>query len=342
MRLARQRQLAILSDIAHWLQQDIALPQALRQLAVEAQRYRLTREAQLLRCFTDNLHAGRPLSSDCQAWLDDDLRYLCGLAAGSRQFAEQLLKFAQLQQHRSRILNHLWRPLAYPLVLLLMSFAALHVIASRVLTPLQLEQGANALPLSMQSLLWLADTQRRYALLLIIVSAAVIAGYRRAAPSMIGDWRLRCQRFGAFCLQRQLAAVELLYLLALQAQQGMSLLRAVTLMRAQANRYSRWQLDYIAEQLNKGQSQVAQLFRPQFLPARLHFRLVAGWRRRDDKRAASVLMHAADYAMQDAANFATRLSWLLQLICYACVALLMGMLISAVMQVMTLSSASVS
>ncbi len=313
MYLTRHRQLAFLEDFAVGLADGLSPAQVCHELAQHAHQQGLKIEQRVIDKVMAQLNAGLPLGPALREWFADDLVMLVAVGERTGVLEELLRQQQQFETQRQQAQRQFWKPLLYPLLMLLLAFAAAAVIGNKVLPKL-----AESLPQYSWPLLsaWLLTlSQGPWITLLLIFTVAVVIGSwgpRFAINFQYACWR-QCAHYGAFVIRRHFDAVVLLQTLTVLLNAGVNLDRALAAMSTYSDSSMAFHLRLMREKLAQGERQLAQLFDNGLLSPRMLFRLSNTSRNSHD---FSTLQRVARYAAKDAVIALARLRMGLQVYCY--------------------------
>ncbi|MBY6063493.1 hypothetical protein CWI80_02985 [Pseudidiomarina sediminum] len=336
MRLNRAQQLAILEDIALALADGLSIAQACEELQQHAQAQGLVSEQDAIRALQQAVFQGQPIAIAMQAWFADDLCMLVSVGERSGVLAQLLAAQQRFEQQRQQALREFWRPLIYPLLMLMLCVLACFAIGQRVMPKLAGSLEPLHWPLLSQWLMFLSQP-------LWLLSLSVLAGLGLIwvwGPYPLiqlhwQPWRW-CAHHGAFVVRRYFDGVLLLQTLTVLLAAGVSMDKALQLMERFAAGALKAVVPQLRTKLAQGQRQLAVILDCGLLSPRMLFRLSNGSRNATEH---GTLQRVAGYAANDAVQALRRLKVGVQVGCYGLILILllvsvggMGAMLMAVTQ----------
>jgi len=133
MRLTRTRQLALLEDFALALNDGLSPLQASMELAHHARQYGLAAELALSEGLVQALNQGQSFASVLPQWFDADLCMLVSVGEHSGVLEQLLQQHRQFELQRQHAQQLFWRPLIYPMIMLVIAALASVLIGRQVM-----------------------------------------------------------------------------------------------------------------------------------------------------------------------------------------------------------------
>ena len=325
MRLARTRQLALLEDFALALQDGLSPLQASMELAQHARQYGLSDELALSEGIIQALNQGHSFASVLPHWFDNDLCMLVSVGEHSGVLEALLQQHRHFELQRQQAQQQFWRPLIYPLIMVVIAALASLLIGRQVMPKLATGLPREDWPLVSELLLSLSAGPSLLIMLLMLALILVVSW----GPAPLIDWRHRGSRWlarrGAFAIRRYFNAVLLLQTITVLLQARLNLDRALQAI----DRFGDSSLGYVIEQMRqrlaRGERQLATIFGSELLSSRMLFRLSNGGRNATEH---GTLLRVAGYAGTDAIAALQRLRVTLQVVCYGLIFLLLALVLS--------------
>lgn len=325
MRLSRARQLALLEDFALALNDGLSPLQASIELAHHAQQYGLPDELALSEGIVQALNQGHSFASVLPQWFDTDLCMLVSVGEHSGVLEQLLHQHRQFELQRQQAQQQFWRPLIYPLIMLVIAALASLLIGRQVMPKLATGLAAEDWPAVSELLLLISAGPSLMVMLLMVLLTLIISW----GPTPLVDWRWAWCRWlaghGAFAIRRYFNAVLLLQTVTVLLQARLNLDRALQAIE----RFGEHSLNYVThhmrQRLAQGERQLAQVFGSDLLSPRMLFRLSNGGRNATEH---GTLLRVAGYAGADAIAALQRLRLTLQAVCYVLIFLLLALVLS--------------
>lgn len=313
MKLARERQLSFLEDFALGLGDGLSPLQSCQSLLENAKRLRLKEEQLLANHLIAQLNRGLALGPALQKWCSADLVMLVAVGEHSGQLEQLLHRHRQFEQQRREAWRQFWKPLMYPLAMLLLAFVASLFIGRSVVPKL-----AASLPEAQWPQLssWLIMLTHSFWLPLLFLLVVLVLIWSWGPPGLVNfswGWCRRLGRVGAFMIHRYFAAVLLLQTTTVLLQAGVNLDRSLAAIQRYGGRSLAAQLVQMRQQLARGERRLELIFDSGLLSARMLFRLGNGSRNATEH---GTLQRVAEYAATDAVQALARLRTGLQAFCY--------------------------
>lgn len=324
MRLNRGRQLALLEDFALALQDGLSPLQASMELAQHARHYQLHAELALSEGIVQALNQGQSFASVLPQWFDADLCMLVSVGEHSGVLEQLLQQHRQFELQRQQAQQQFWRPLIYPMLMVVIAALASLLIGRQVMPKLATGLAPQDWPLISELLLVISAGPS----LLLMLCAVLVTLLLSWGPAGMIDWRWSwCRwlaRHGAFTIRRYFNAVLLLQTITVLLQARLNLDRALQAIE----RFGDSSLVYVTQQMRQrlaqGERQLAAVFGSDLLSARMLFRLSNGGRNATEH---GTLMRVAGYAGADAITALQRLRVSLQVGCYVLIFLLLALVL---------------
>lgn len=333
MKLGRvnlQRQLEFLHDLHEWLQAGRTPEQGLqgfeRVLEASARRD----ELDWLQRVRTALRKGQPLGSGVQATFASEVISLLNLGQRYGCLGEMLSAFRTAHELRHRMYKRFVEQLAYPLVLVCVSFMATIFIGKQVL-PRFLDSGSTAVNQTIGALPWLLYSLAHILSLLlplVLVALTVVsAALWWLLPRWQGEWRRDLDTTFPFRVYRRLQVIGLLQHLSMFLRVNVSLQNSIRQLQGAATQYLGHHLNVMSQRLHQGEPDMMKVLNTGLIDAPVWFRLQC-----QDQRSSLYqrLAGAAVFAQRDLVQLIHRRQRILALICYG----LSGLLVVGILAAM--------
>lgn len=311
--LRRSQQLALLEDIALALSDGLSVSQACKELQQHAQQQGMKREYEAVTALQAAVHRGQPMATAMRTWFAHDLCMLVSVGERSGLLEELIAKQRQFEQQRRAALQAFWRPLIYPMIMLLVSMAACLAVGRQVLPKLAAGLPELAWPVFSQHLMTIAAGPW----LLAIGAFLILIVLGCWGPYPLINFRYACWRWlaahHAFVIRRYFDGVLLLQTLTVLLRAGVRLDRALQAMQEFGSGALAPLLPPIRQRLARGERLLASILDCGLLSPRMLFRLSNGSRNATEH---GTLQRVATYAAADAIAALQRLRVTMQLCCY--------------------------
>lgn len=313
MSLTREQQSALLEDIALAIGDGLAAAQICEELSQHANQHRLVNENHAIQAMQSALYQGQPMATAMAPWFDNDLCMLVSVGERSGLLTELLVAQQRFEQQRRAALVAFWRPLVYPLIMLLLSLFACLAVGQWVLP--KLASGIDALywPLLAQHLMVMSSPWVLVGIVSILGGLLLLFW----GPYPLIDFRrplwLMCAKHGAFVIRRYFDGVLLLQTLTVLLGAGVRLDRALHAMQEFGQGSLSYCLPQLRQLLLQGERRLAVILDCGLLSPRMLFRLQNGSRNATEH---GTLQRVAGYAANDAIAALARLRVLMQVSCY--------------------------
>ncbi|RUO61939.1 type II secretion system F family protein [Pseudidiomarina insulisalsae] len=314
MQLTRAQQLALLEDIALAISDGLSAAQACQELLLHARQQGMQREQQAIAEMQSALFRGIPMASAMGKWFAQDLCMLVSVGERSGLLDQLIAAQRQFELQRSAAISGFWRPLIYPVLMLLITMLACFAVGQQVMPKL-----ADGLP----QISWPALSQHLMELsagpwLLIIALLLLLTVLISWGPYPLIDFRFalwrRCARYRAFVIRRYFDGVLLLQTLTVLLRAGVRLDRALQAMQEFGNGALAPLLPKLRQRLVQGERALEKILDCGLLSPRMLFRLSNGSRNATEH---GTLQRVASYAAADATAALQRLRVAIQISCYA-------------------------
>ncbi|WP_411358823.1 type II secretion system F family protein [Pseudidiomarina salilacus] len=313
MPLTREQQGALLEDIALAIGDGLAAAQICDELSQHADQQRLNSENHAIQAMQAALYQGQPMVTAMRPWFDHDLCMLVSVGERSGLLTELLSAQRRFELQRREALNAFWRPLIYPLIMLLVSMFACFAVGQWVLPKLasgldELHWPMLAQQLTVTSSPWMLGSIAGVlvGLLLVFWGPYPLIDFRRPV------W-LWCAQQGAFVIRRYFDGVLLLQTLTVLLGAGIRLDRALQAMQEFGQGSLSYCLPQLRQLLAQGERRLAVILDCGLLSPRMLFRLQNGSRNATEH---GTLQRVAGYAAKDAIAALARLRVLMQVSSY--------------------------
>ncbi len=324
MRLTRTRQLALLEDFALALNDGLSPLQASMELAHHARQYGLAAELALSEGLVQALNQGQSFASVLPQWFDADLCMLVSVGEHSGVLEQLLQQHRQFELQRQHAQQLFWRPLIYPMIMLVIAALASVLIGRQVMPKLATGLSREHWPLLSELLLLVSAGPSLFLMLLGMVVLVLMSW----GPALLINWRWDWCRWlaaqGAFTIRRYFNAVLLLQTITVLLQARLNLDRALQAIERFGDRSLSYVTQQMRQRLAQGERQLAQVFGSELLSSRMLFRLSNGGRNATEH---GTLLRVAGYAGADALSALQRLRVTLQVVCYVLIFLLLAMVL---------------
>jgi type II secretory pathway component PulF len=324
MRLTRSRQLALLEDFALALHDGLSPLQASMELAQHARQYGLVDELALSEGIVQALNQGHSFASVLPRWFDADLCMLVSVGEHSGVLEQLLQQHRQFELQRQQAQQLFWRPLIYPMIMVVIAALASLLIGRQVMPKLAAGLAPEHWPLVSELLL----TTSAGPSLLVMLAAVLATLLISWGPAWLVDWRWAWCRWlaahGAFTIQRYFNAVLLLQTITVLLQARLNLDRALQAIERFGDRSLTYVSQQMRQRLARGERQLAQVFGSNLLSSQMLFRLSNGGRNATEH---GTLLRVAGYAGADAIAALQRLRVTLQVVCYVLIFLLLALVL---------------
>ena len=185
MRLTRSRQLALLEDFALALHDGLSPLQASMELAQHARQYGLVDELALSEGIVQALNQGHSFASVLPRWFDADLCMLVSVGEHSGVLEQLLQQHRQFELQRQQAQQLFWRPLIYPMIMVVIAALASLLIGRQVMPKLAAGLAPEHWPLVSELLL----TTSAGPSLLVMLAAVLATLLISWGPAWLVDWR---------------------------------------------------------------------------------------------------------------------------------------------------------
>ncbi|WP_417688243.1 type II secretion system F family protein [Pseudidiomarina sp.] len=311
--LRRPQQLALLEDIALALGDGLSVAQACRELHQHAVQQGMVREQQVVADLQTAVYRGQPMATAMRSWFAQDLCMLVSVGERSGLLDQLIAAQRQFEQQRSAALQAFWRPLIYPLIMLLVSMLACYAVGSQVLPKLAAGLPEISWPMFSQHLMSIAQGPWLVAIGLILSLGVLwFWGPYPLINLRFAAWRWLAAR-GAFVIRRYFDGVLLLQTLTVLLRAGVRLDKALQAMQEFGSGSLTPIIPPIRQKLAHGERLLASILDCGLLSPRMLFRLSNGSRNATEH---GTLQRVANYAAADAVAALQRLRVTMQLCCY--------------------------
>ncbi|RZQ56421.1 hypothetical protein CWI82_03705 [Pseudidiomarina tainanensis] len=314
MHLSRQRQLAFLEDFALALGDGLSPLQCCQDLLVNARKLRLRQEELIAAHLIRQLSHGRALGTSLQEWFAHDLVMLVAVGENSGVLEQLLQQHRLFEVERQAAWREFWKPLLYPIAMMILAFGASLFIGRGVIPKL-----AKSLPKSDWPELsqWLLVLTHSLWLPILVSGVIIIFILVWGPPGVIRfkwSWCRWLAGCGAFMIQRYFHAVLLLQTLTVLLQSGSNLDKSLAAMQRYGSQELNYYFSFMRQQLAEGERKLERIFASGLLSPRMLFRLGNGSRNATEH---GTLLRVAGYASRDALQALRRLRSALQAFCYS-------------------------
>jgi type II secretory pathway component PulF len=311
--LTRPQQLALLEDIALALGDGLSVAQACQELKQHAQQQKMQREHQAILDLERAVFRGQPMATAMRQWFAQDLCMLVSVGERSGLLEQLVVAQRQFEQQRRQAIQSFWRPLIYPLIMLLVTMLACFAVGTKVLPKLAAGLPELSWPLLSQHLMSVAGGPWLW--LCGVFMLVIVLWFW--GPYPLVDFRFRVWRWlaahKAFMIRRYFDGVLLLQTLTVLLRAGVRLDRALQAMQEFGAGALAPLLPEIRYKLARGERLLASILDCGLLSPRMLFRLSNGSRNATEH---GTLQRVAQYAAADATAALQRLRVTMQISCY--------------------------
>lgn len=311
--LSRAQQLALLEDIALALGDGLSVTQACNELLKHAQQQRMRAEQIAIQAVQGAIVRGQPMATAMQQWFARDLCMLVSVGERSGLLEQLIAAQRKFEQQRAQALQSFWRPLLYPVIMLLVTMAACYAVGAKVLPKLATGLPELSWPMLSQHLMSIAGGP--WLIICAVVLMLMVLWFWGPYPLI--DFRFRCWRWlaqhKAFVIRRYFDGVLLLQTLTVLLRAGIRLDRALQAMQEFGSGALAPLLPDIRRKLAHGERFLATILDCGLLSPRMLFRLSNGSRNATEH---GTLQRVANYAAADATAALQRLRVTMQLSFY--------------------------
>ncbi|MGQ4276297.1 type II secretion system F family protein [Pseudidiomarina sp. E22-M8] len=312
--LSRSSQLALLEDIALAVGDGLSAAQACEELQQHAQQQGLKREGEAIGAMQGAVFRGVPMATAMRDWFANDLCMLVSIGERSGLLDQLIAAQRQFELQRAAAIQGFWRPLIYPLIMVIITMFACYAVGQKVMPKLADGLAELHWPLLSQHLLAISGGSW----LLVIGLLLGLVVFICWGPYPAIDFRFKCWRWcaqrGAFVIRRYFDGVLLLQSLTVLLRAGTRLDRALQAMQEFGSGSLAYALPELRRRLARGERQLVAILDCGLLSPRMLFRLSNGSRNATEH---GTLQRVANYAAADAVAALQRLRVAIQVSCYA-------------------------
>ncbi|MDN7134739.1 type II secretion system F family protein [Pseudidiomarina terrestris] len=312
--LGRGSQLALLEDIALAVGDGLSAAQACQELRQHAEQQGLKRESEAVGAMQGAVYQGVPMANAMRDWFANDLCMLVSIGERSGLLDQLIAAQRLFEQQRAAAIQGFWRPLIYPLLMVLITMFACFGVGQKVMPKLAAGVAEMHWPFLSQQLLMVSSGSWLGLLAaLLLLTIFVCWGPYPAIDFRFSCWRWLAGR-GAFVIRRYFDGVLLLQSLTVLLRAGTRLDRALQAMQEFGSGSLAYALPELRQRLARGERRLVAILDCGLLSPRMLFRLSNGSRNATEH---GTLQRVANYAAADAVAALQRLRVVIQVSCYA-------------------------
>ena len=331
---SRARQIAFIQDLNSWLQ-DGSSPAVACQAIIRFGRgnAKLAQEVAVASAIYDALQSGKKISRGLADWFSADIVMLfeTGQEAGIESLGPIISAYLKQEESIDRARKEFFSPLKYPLIMSAMAWTAVYLYGTQVLPKFLDFVPTDRIPAVGRFIIdYVSVLQTWGGLALLLLVFLVIWGAdmvrNNASPQ-----RLAMDGYFPLNIYKNFVAMRALKTLGILVETNYSPYDAARKMAPHASPYLRYHLDYLMDQISRGNQNLASALDSGLLPVRLLFRVENALKSDNQQTKRRAISTAADRAGDEAiaAMSSTRQIVLLILWCVAAggvVTLALGML----------------
>ena len=331
---SRARQVAFIQDLNSWLQDGSSPAIACHAIIKFGQNNpKLAHEVAVATAIYDALQSGKKISRGLKDWFSADIVMLfeTGQEAGIESLGPIISAYLKQEESIKHARKEFFSPLKYPLIMSVMAWTAVYMYGTHVLPKFLDFMPSDRIPFVGQVIMYYVSAVQSWGVLVALMLVFFAIWSADMARNNASALRLAMDPHFPLNIYKNFVAMRALKTLGILIETNYSPYDAARKMAPHASPYLRYHLDYLMNQISRGNQNLASALDSGLLPVRLLFRVENALKSENQQAKRRAISTAADRAGDEAivAMSSTRQVLLLILWCFAgggVVMLALGML----------------